>query len=68
MKTPRHRCTLCGHISTNVRREIDSGGLSSELVWVCRNGSTCQRRMVGAIFVYGIANPAKRAKRGGAAA
>jgi hypothetical protein len=44
------------------RRVIDSGGISSELVWVCRAAKSCKKRMEGAgvIFQNVALNPPKR--------
>jgi hypothetical protein len=46
------------------RRVIDSGGISSELVWVCRAAKSCKKRMEGAgvIFQTFAANPPRKAK------
>jgi hypothetical protein len=54
MRTPRHRCHYCQMLSV-CRRVIDSGGMSSELVWVCRAAKSCQKRMV--IFQTFATNP-----------
>jgi hypothetical protein len=51
VKIPRHRCHYCQMLSV-CRRVMDSGGMSTELVWVCRAAKSCKKRMEGAGVIF----------------
>jgi hypothetical protein len=50
-RATRHRCHYCGMLSA-CRRVMDSGGNSTELVWVCRAAKFCKKRMEGAGVIF----------------